>query len=250
MNGSLKMTAELISGISEYLSSTPGSGANIDVLVCPPSAYLAAGQQATSGNGIMLGSQNVSPYESGAYTGETALSMLADFACSHVLIGHSERRELFSETDAEVAQKFASCIASESSFVPVLCIGETLEQRQAGDTEAVVAAQLDAVISQSGIGGFDGAVIAYEPVWAIGTGETASPEQAQQVHQFIRSKLASLDASIANKVRILYGGSMKPSNAKELLAQQDIDGGLIGGAALEVESFTGICRAALELSIE
>jgi triosephosphate isomerase len=248
MNGSQDMTAELIAGVAERLNSSPHAGHTIDVLVCPPSVYLAAAQLASTGTAIAIGSQNVSPFDSGAYTGETSLPMLAEFGCAYVLLGHSERRELFAETKSDIAEKFAACIASESNIIPVLCIGETLEQRQAGATETVIAAQLDAVISLSGIAGFDTAVIAYEPVWAIGTGETASPEQAQQVHQFIRNKLAVLDAVIANKVRILYGGSMKPSNAQELLAQADIDGGLIGGAALQIDSFAGICDAALDLA--
>jgi triosephosphate isomerase len=248
MNGSQAMTAELIAGVAERLNSSPHAGDVIDVLVCPPSAYLAAAELASTGTAIAIGSQNVSPFDSGAYTGETSLAMLAEFGCAYVLLGHSERRELFAETNSDIAQKFAACIASESNIIPVLCIGETLEQRQTGATETVIAAQLEAVISLSGIAGFDKAVIAYEPVWAIGTGETASPEQAQQVHQFIRNKLAALDAVIANKVRILYGGSMKPSNAQELLAQPDIDGGLIGGAALQIDSFAGICDAALDLA--
>lgn len=247
MHGSQNMTAELISGVAERLNSSSHASDSIDVLVCPPSAYLAAAQRASADTQIVVGSQNVSPFDSGAYTGETSLPMLSEFGCAYVLLGHSERRELFAETDNDIAQKFAACIASESKIIPVLCIGETLEQRQTGATETVIAAQLNAVISLSGIAGFDKAVIAYEPVWAIGTGETASPEQAQQVHEFIRNKLASLDAGVANKVRILYGGSMKPSNAKELLAQPDIDGGLIGGAALQVDSFAGICDAALDL---
>ncbi|MFT5137698.1 MAG: triosephosphate isomerase [Arenicella sp.] len=247
MNSSQDMTAELIAGVAERLNSSAHASDAIDVLVCPPSVFLAAAQLASKGTQLAIGSQNVSPFDSGAYTGETSLAMLAEFGCTYALVGHSERRELFAETNSDIAEKFAACISSESNIVPVLCIGETLEQRQTGATESVIAAQLDAVISLSGIAGFDKAVIAYEPVWAIGTGETASPEQAQQVHQFIRNKLATLDAVIANKVRILYGGSMKPSNAQELLAQPDIDGGLIGGAALQVDSFAGICDAALDL---
>lgn len=247
MHGSQDMTAELISGVSDRLNSSSHISDSIDVLVCPPAVYLAAAQRAIEGTQIAIGSQNVSPFDSGAYTGETSLSMLSEFGCAYVLLGHSERRQLFCETDSQIAKKFSACIASASKIIPVLCIGETLEQRQTGATETVIAAQLDAVISLCGIEGFDRAVVAYEPVWAIGTGETASPEQAQQVHEFIRNKLALLDAVIANKLTILYGGSMKPSNAKELLAQPDIDGGLIGGAALQVDSFAGICDAALDL---
>jgi len=246
MNGSQQMTAELISGISDYLQSIGDAALSFDVLVCPPSAYLATAQSAVLGTQVKLGAQNVNANESGAFTGEISLPMLAEFECEYVLLGHSERRELFAETDLQIAEKFTACIAA--NVLPVLCIGETLEQRQAGATEDVIARQLDAALSVAGIQSFAKAVIAYEPVWAIGTGETASPEQAQAVHKFIRNKLSALDAEIAEKVQILYGGSMKPSNAADLLAQADIDGGLIGGAALEVESFTGICEAAHKLN--
>jgi triosephosphate isomerase len=158
------------------------------------------------------------------------------------LLGHSERRELFKETDQDIAEKFSACLDHSAQIVPILCIGETLAHRQAGQTEEVVAAQLEAVIDKVGISGFANAVIAYEPVWAIGTGETASPEQAQDVHAFIRAKLDSLNADVAQAVRIVYGGSVKPSNADELFAQKDIDGGLVGGASLQVSSFAGICE--------
>lgn len=248
MNGSQQMTAELISGISQYLNGISNNGLSFDVLVCPPNAYLSAAQSAVSDSVVMLGAQNVNANESGAFTGEVSLPMLAEFNCQYVLLGHSERRELFGESDQQIAEKFSACIASESGVLPVLCIGETLEQRQSGATEAVIASQLDAVLAVTGIAGFTNAVVAYEPVWAIGTGETASPEQAQAVHKFIRDKLSAKDSDIAEKLQILYGGSMKPSNAAELLAQADIDGGLIGGAALKVESFTGICEAAHKLN--
>lgn len=253
MHGSLKMTAELITGIAENIASmgAPDTGFNalsFDCLVCPPSVYLASAQAALVETPIKLGAQNASAHDSGAYTGELTLGMLAEFNCSYVLLGHSERRTLFGETDQQVAQKFAACVASDTGIIPVLCIGETLEQRQSGATEAVIDEQIDAVLALSGIASFANAVIAYEPVWAIGTGETASPQQAQQVHSYIRSKLAALDSQVAAKLQILYGGSMKPGNAAELLAQADIDGGLIGGAALDIESFSGICKAAFELT--
>ena len=248
LNGSLKMTDELISGVTEGLNDLGESSLGFDVLVCPPSPYLSAAQASTKSTPIQLGAQNVSDQTDGAFTGEIALAMLAEFGCNYVLLGHSERRELFAESDAQIASKFEACVKSDTQIIPVLCIGETLEQRQSGVTESVIASQIDAVLNDSGIASFAKAVIAYEPVWAIGTGETASPEQAQQVHKFIRNKLADLDAEIANKVQILYGGSMKPSNAEELLAQPDIDGGLIGGAALKVESFVGICQAANKLT--
>lgn len=248
MHGSQTMTAELINGIAQRLQSLGGKDRSFDVLVCPPSPYLAVANPHCNESGIALGAQNVSPHEQGAFTGEVSLPMLADFGCEYVLLGHSERREIFAETDAQVAEKFAACVAEGSSVIPVLCIGETLAQRQSGETENIIDQQLDAVLEVTGIGGFANAVIAYEPVWAIGTGETATPEQAQQVHQFIRAKLSDLDASIASNIQILYGGSMKPGNAAELLAQADIDGGLIGGAALQADSFAGICEAAHVLS--
>jgi triosephosphate isomerase len=248
MHGSLKMTSELISGIAENIALMSTQQADFDCLVCPPSVYLASAQLALAGTSIKLGAQDVSAHACGAYTGELALSMLAEFNCNYVLLGHSERRTLFDETDQQVAQKFAACVASDTGVIPVLCIGETLEHRQSGATEAVIDEQLDAVLAVTEIASFANAVIAYEPVWAIGTGETASPEQAQQVHSYIRTKLAALDSEVAAKLQILYGGTMKPGNAAELLAQADIDGGLIGGAALNVESFSGICKAAAELS--
>lgn len=250
MHGSQKMTVELISGIAHQLGLDQDSELGFDVLVCPPVAYLHTGQQVIEkvGRSIKLGAQDVNKNESGAFTGETSLAMLREFGCQHVLLGHSERRTLFGESDSSVASKFAACLANESSVVPVLCVGETLGERQAGNTEQVVARQLDAVLELVGIDGFDKAVIAYEPVWAIGTGETASPEQAQTVHAFIREKLNKLNARIADKIQILYGGSVKPANAEELFNQTDIDGGLIGGASLDAESFAGICEAAKKLT--
>ena len=250
MHGSQTMTAELISGIAKQLGLDDDSGLGFDVLVCPPTAYLSAAQKSIEsiGSTIKLGAQDVNENESGAFTGETSLSMLSEFGCQYVLLGHSERRTLFGESDQSVAGKFAACVANQANIVPVLCIGETLSDRQAGNTEQVVARQLDAVIEKVGIQGFDNAVIAYEPVWAIGTGETASPEQAQQVHAYIREKLHKLDPAIAEKTQILYGGSVKAANAEELFAQTDIDGGLIGGASLDAESFAGICEAARKLA--
>jgi len=241
------LIAELISGIAQQLGITSTDKLSYDVLVCPPSPYLGAASIALESTPFALGAQNVSPHQSGAYTGEVSLPMLAEHRCQYVLLGHSERRELFAETDTQVAEKFAACVQSDLAITPVLCIGETLADRQAGNTQTVVAQQLDAVLDVVGIVGFTDAVVAYEPVWAIGTGETATPEQAQEVHAFIRHKLAYLDADIANKIQILYGGSVKPGNAEELFAAPDIDGGLIGGASLNAESFAGICRAAQKL---
>lgn len=250
MNGSLVVTTELINGISSsVLKSAESSELPYDILVCPPVVFLSQAASDAFSTPIKIGAQNVSQFDSGAYTGELALSMLADVACEYVLLGHSERRELFLESDQQVAEKFEACIKSDYNIVPVLCIGETLLDRQSGNTEAVIAKQLDAVIALVGIDGFANAVVAYEPVWAIGTGETASPEQAQEVHAFIRKKLKDLNESIANKVQILYGGSVKASNAEELFAQKDIDGGLIGGASLTVDSFTGICKVAQKLAL-
>jgi len=196
----------------------------------------------------MVGSQNVNPNEKGAYTGEVSLPMLSDLGCEYVLLGHSERRHIFGESNELIAEKFAACAASDTDIIPVLCVGESLPDREAGKTEQVVGAQIDAVLDIVGIAGFANAVIAYEPVWAIGTGVTATPEQAQQVHAFIRAKLAKLNAQTAEVIQILYGGSVKPANADNLFAEQDIDGGLIGGAALNIESFVGICEAARKLT--
>lgn len=247
MHGSQTMTTELIAGIQKGLTKLPDAE-QFTVLVCPPAIYLETASRSLQNTRICLGAQTVSEHAKGAYTGEVSLSMLAEFGCQYVLVGHSERRELFAETDQHVAQKFAACLNSENELIPVLCVGESLQQRESGETEALLDRQIDAVLDAVGIAGFGNAVIAYEPVWAIGTGVTASPEQAQQAHQYIRNKLAEIDPEIAAKVQILYGGSMKPENAKELLSQADIDGGLIGGAALKAESFLGICEAAANLS--
>jgi triosephosphate isomerase len=252
MHGSVEMTAELISGVArrvlEMATISEQRALPYDILVCPPAPYLAQAVVLSDSQPIAVGAQNVNAYEDGAFTGEVSLPMLAEIGCEYVLLGHSERRELFAETDQIVAEKFAACVDSSSNIVPVLCLGETLDDRQAGQTQAVVARQLDAVLEKSGVAGFANAVVAYEPVWAIGTGETASPAQAQEVHAFIRAKLAELDANIAANLQILYGGSVKPTNAEELFGQADIDGGLIGGASLKIESFAGICEAAEKLS--
>lgn len=252
MHGSLEMTAELISGISrsvlEMASLSEQRELAYDILVCPPAVYLQHAVSAAQSQPVAIGAQNVNAHDSGAYTGEIALPMLAELGCDYVLLGHSERRELFLETDVQIADKFAACVAEPQRITPVLCVGETLDERKQGATEQVVGRQLDAVLNQVGIQQMKNAVIAYEPVWAIGTGETASPEQAQEVHAFIRARLAEHDAEIAASMRILYGGSVKADNAELLFAQPDIDGGLIGGAALKVESFVGICRAAQKLA--
>ncbi|WP_369613407.1 triose-phosphate isomerase [Marichromatium sp. PS1] len=238
MNGSKRDAQLLFGGVSAGAASLQG----VEVTVCPPFPYLALGEAELADGVVRLGAQDVSAESAGAYTGEVAAAMLAEFDCRYVICGHSERREYHAESDALIARKLQSVIAS--GMRPILCIGETLEQRERGETEAVIAAQLDGVLQVAGIEVFAALDIAYEPVWAIGTGKTATPEQAQQVHAFVRARIAASDQRIAQKLRILYGGSMKPGNAAELLAQPDIDGGLIGGASLDVDDFLAICRAA------
>ena len=238
MNGSLDSVRELLAGISGGVS--PAMKA--EVAVCPPYVYLAEVQKQLAGSGVAWGGQNMASETSGAYTGEVAASMLLDFDCKYVIVGHSERRSYYGEDDDLVARKYA--LARAAGLKPILCVGETLEEREQGVTEEVVGRQLDAVVELEGVAALADGVIAYEPVWAIGTGVTASPEQAQEVHAFIRSRVAVHSAQVADGVQILYGGSMKPDNAKELIAKADIDGGLIGGASLKAEDFLAICRAA------
>ena len=238
MNGSSAANKSLVDGI---LAGVP-SGSGFGLLVCPPFPYIAAVAAQVSGSAVRVGAQNVSEHEKGAYTGEVAPAMLRELGCEYAIVGHSERRSLYGETSAQVAAKFMA--AQAAGIRPILCVGETLEEREAGRTEAVVDSQLDAVIEAAGIGSFGSAVIAYEPVWAIGTGRTATPEQAQDVHRHLRGRLAALDAKIGAGVQILYGGSMKGDNAAGLLAMPDIDGGLIGGASLKAEDFLAIARAA------
>ncbi len=241
--GNWKMHGSLTDNVTLLVGVVSGAQAlNCDVAVCVPFPYLFQVQQALSGSQVHLGAQNLSEHAKGAYTGEVSASMLNDFGCAYVIVGHSERRSLYGETDAQVAAKFVA--AQAAGITPILCLGESLQERETGVTETVVGRQLDAVLAVVGIAAFAKAVIAYEPVWAIGTGLTATPEQAQAVHAFIRGRLTQHDAGIAANVVIQYGGSMKPSNAAELLSQPDIDGGLIGGAALVAEDFLAICRAA------
>ncbi|GAA6134053.1 triose-phosphate isomerase [Oceaniserpentilla sp. 4NH20-0058] len=213
-----------------------------DVAVFPSAPYLFQCQNLLANSIVMWGAQNVSQHPSGAYTGEISTAMLADFGCQYALIGHSERRELFHETDQDTAQKFA--VVLEAGLKPMLCVGETLDQRESGDTMVVINRQIDAVLASVGIAGFTNAVIAYEPVWAIGTGKTATPEQAQEVHGAIRQQLAQHDAVIAESLQILYGGSVKPDNAEAIFAQPDVDGALVGGASLNPTDFIKICNAA------
>jgi len=210
--------------------------------VCVPYPYLFQAQAALQNTGIAWGAQNLSQHEKGAFTGEVSAAMLLDFGCRYVIVGHSERRALYGESDQTVAAKFIA--AQQAGLTPILCVGETLQEREAGVTEQVVARQLDAVLSLVGVSALSKAVLAYEPVWAIGTGKTATTEQAQAVHAFIRGKIAALDAGVASSLVIQYGGSVKASNAAQLFAMPDIDGGLIGGASLVAEEFAAICRAA------
>jgi triosephosphate isomerase (TIM) len=214
----------------------------IDVAVCPPFVYLADVMRLLEGDLISVGAQNVCAEGPGAFTGEVAAAMLADIGCGFVIVGHSERRRLYGEDDALVARKFSAVQAA--GMIPILCVGETLEERDANQTDAVVARQLDAVLRMSGVQALGKAVLAYEPVWAIGTGRNATPAQAQAVHQFLRGRIASQDAKIAGQLRILYGGSVKAANAAELFANADVDGGLIGGASLSADEFEKICAAA------
>lgn len=213
----------------------------VEVAIMPPAVYLALAAGLAAGRPA-VGAQDLSAHAEGAYTGEISGRMLAECGARYVIVGHSERRQYHGETDAVVAGKFGR--AREAGLVPVLCVGELLDQRERDETERVVGAQIDAVIDRFGVEALEGAVIAYEPVWAIGTGRSATPGQAQQVHAFIRRRVADRDGTIARSLRILYGGSMKPQNAAELLGCEDIDGGLIGGASLEVESFLAIVSAA------
>jgi triosephosphate isomerase len=237
MHGSLAENEALLSGLLAGMGDVKAG-----VAVCVPFPYLAQVQAKLTGSAIAWGAQNLSQQAKGAFTGEVSASMLKDFACTYVIVGHSERRAIYGESDALVAEKFAA--VQSAGMTPILCVGESLEEREAGVTEAVVARQMDAVIAKCGVAALSKSVLAYEPVWAIGTGKTASPEQAQAVHAFIRAKVRALDAAVAEGLVIQYGGSMKAANAVELLGQPDIDGGLIGGAALVAEEFLAICRAA------
>lgn len=238
MQGSLEANSLLLNGLVRGLADT----GSVEIVVCPPFPYLAQICDQLAATPISWGVQNVSEHAKGAYTGEVSCAMLRDFGCRYVIVGHSERRALYGETDALVAAKAAAVIAV--GMTPIVCVGETLAEREAGVTDEVVARQLDAVTSRIGAAGVAAAVIAYEPVWAIGTGKTATPEQAQAVHAAIRARIAMVDVPTAQAVRVLYGGSVKPQNARELFGQADIDGGLIGGASLLAEDFLAICAAA------
>jgi triosephosphate isomerase (TIM) len=238
MHGSRADNAALIRSLLDRL---PAQGA-AEVMVCPPFVYLLETSRLLKDSDVALGAQSLCAEAQGAFTGEVSGAMLRDVGCRYVLVGHSERRQVYGEDDSLVARKFVA--AQASGLVPVLCVGETLEEREGGRTAEVVLRQLDAVLAVSGAGAFGEAVIAYEPVWAIGTGRNATPEQAQEVHAMIRGRVAALDAKIGASVRILYGGSVKAANARELFAMVDIDGGLVGGASLKADEFAQICAAA------
>jgi triosephosphate isomerase len=241
MHGSRELNRALI----EALLHPATIDDSVTCLVFPPFVYLAEVARQLAGTPLGLGAQDVCAEAQGAFTGEVAAAMLADVGCTHALVGHSERRALYGEDDALVARKFTAALAA--GLTPLLCVGEQLAEREAGATEAVVARQIDAVLAVAGIAGLARGAIAYEPVWAIGTGRTATPQQAQEVHAFIRGRVAGHDASIAAGLTILYGGSCKAANAAELFGMPDVDGGLIGGASLKADEFLAIWSAAAEV---
>lgn len=238
MNGSFAANRSLL---SEIVAGLPVSS-DCDVLVCAPAPYLTQCAELLTASPVKWGAQDVSEHAQGAFTGEVAASMLVDCGCQYVIVGHSERRAYHAESNAVVARKTSRALSE--SLIPIVCVGETLEQRESGQTEEVVAAQLQAVLDVVDVAQITQLVVAYEPVWAIGTGKTATPQMAQDVHAFLRQQIALKDVVAAASVQILYGGSMKPENAKDLLAMADIDGGLIGGAALKSADFLAIAAAA------
>lgn len=237
MNGSCNNVQSLLFEIKTKIIAN----ASIEVAVCPPTIFIPETQTALQGTSIAWGGQDLSIYDAGAYTGDISGNMLREFGCKYVIIGHSERRCYHNEDNEFIAKKFAAAL--RSTLIPILCIGETLEQREQGITENIISQQLDAVINYNGVNSLNCSVIAYEPVWAIGTGRTATPDQAQEIHAFVRGRIATHNPEVAKAIKILYGGSMKPDNAKELLAKPDIDGGLIGGASLKAADFLAICAA-------
>ena len=238
MNGTRSSVDALVRGLLAGLDGAVG----VDVAVFPSYVYLDAVSRLLAGSRVALGAQNVAREAPGAFTGEVAAEMLVEHGCSHVLVGHSERRQRYGETDTLVADKVARAL--EVELTPVVCVGETLDERESGATESVVVRQLDAVVERCGLEGVSRCVIAYEPVWAIGTGRTATPAQADEVHGVLRGRIAEREPDVAARLRILYGGSVKADNAPELFARPEIDGALVGGASLEHEAFLAICRAA------
>ena len=238
LNGSLEMASSLVSEINAECSKS----AKVDVVIAPPYPYMATVAELINCENIHLGAQSAAQHQTGAYTGEVSATMLAEFGCKYVIVGHSERREYYGETDQVVAEKFMQIQAA--GLLPILCVGETLAQRESGVVQETIVKQVDAVVQKAGIEAMNNAVIAYEPIWAIGTGKTASPEQAQEVHAMIRGEISKHSSKTADGLRILYGGSVKADNAAELFSQTDIDGGLIGGASLVAEQFNAIVSAA------
>lgn len=238
MHGRLADNSRLLQGLLAGIAAV----GDVDVSVCVPFPYLAQAQSMLAATPVSWGAQNLSECSQGAFTGEVSAAMLGDFACRYVIVGHSERRAMYGDTDEVVAAKFAA--ARAAGLVPILCVGETLAQRESGETAKIVAGQLEFVLDRVGVEAFSGAVVAYEPVWAIGTGVTATPEQAQEVHAAIRALMAVRDESVAAGLQILYGGSVKAQNAGEIFSKADIDGGLVGGASLVVNDFLAICQAA------
>lgn len=237
MHGDRAGSAALVDGIVAGLDQA----APVEVVICPPSILIPQVVQRLAGAPLPVGGQDLSEHREGAYTGEISGVMLADAGCTYCIVGHSERRSLYGESSSLVAAKFQA--AREAGLAPILCVGETLEEREAGRMESVIAAQLDAVVSHAGVEALADSLVAYEPVWAIGTGRTASPEQAQEAHSYIRERVAASSRQIADGLRVLYGGSVKPDNAGGLFSQPDIDGGLIGGASLKADQFMAICAA-------
>jgi triosephosphate isomerase len=238
MHGSVVRNQTLLEG----LAARSGSLIEVDCAVCVPFPYLSQARALLKDSVVGLGAQNVSERAEGAFTGEVSVSMLADFGCRYVIVGHSERRSLFGESDELVAAKAEAVL--ENGLTPIVCVGESLDERDKNVTEAIVSRQLDAVISKIGAAGLGNSVVAYEPVWAIGTGKMATPQQAQAVHAFLRNRVTALDAGVGEQLTILYGGSVKGANAAALFAMNDIDGGLIGGASLDLAEFMAICEAA------
>lgn len=243
MNGSKERVRALLSGIKANASGYKGS---VQLLVCPPSVYIPSVADLLAGE-LAIGAQNVSEFDDGAYTGEVSCAMLRDFGVEYALVGHSERRVLFKETDQNVAHKTVQAL--NNGLIPVVCVGETLEERELGQMQSVLERQVNTVAQAVNEAGIDqeqlaNMVLAYEPVWAIGTGQTASPEQAQDAHEWIRGVLAKVLGDVAQKIRILYGGSVKPDNALAIFSKPDIDGGLIGGASLNSDDFLAIAKVA------
>jgi triosephosphate isomerase len=242
MNGTRAEARALTRAVSVALDGRGDNDGGVDVALCPPFVFLGLVAELLGGSRMMLGAQNVAAETAGAYTGEVTAEMLLEAGCRLVLVGHSERRQYYAETDEVVASKAAR--AMEAGLTPVICLGESLAERESGATESVVARQLDAVIERCGASALGDCVLAYEPVWAIGTGLTATPIEANAVHEFLRTRVAEKDPQVAGGLRILYGGSVKSANASELFAMPDIDGGLIGGASLVADEFIEICRKA------